>query len=319
MAQYLRKLSKGNKWWYKFSFKGIIHHSEAIYLTKNEAKKAEAGKLKELDLKQRNPHEKPILMLSEIMNDRLTQLQAKKGNKYYKTSKAYFKILLRYTQDVVVNTITKDMMEKFLDEQSVQMKKRKKDNYSVNAMLRCYKALFNYAIDTKEVEMLNPCRKIALYSINKKIKYIPSNEDIVAVKKICTVEQLLLLDFVDETAARINEPLHLFGKDVLENTVILHTRKSKNSNIVPRKVPMPECLKGKKYKSEERVFPQWNEQPKFLQRKIKTLGQKPWGFHSLRHRRASIWNREKKTVYDIMVLLGHTSIETTQIYLQQLP
>ncbi len=69
----------------------------------------------------------------------------------------------------------------------------------------------------------------------------------------------------------------------------------------------------------ERVFPWWREEPKFLARTIKRFGQHPWGFHSLRHRRASLWNKEKKTAYDIMVLLGHSSLETTLIYLQMLP
>lgn len=319
MAQYSRKLSKGIRWWYKFDFKGTTYNSECIYLSKNEARKAEADKIKELDQERRDPSHMPILRLSEVMNDRLSQIQAKKGNKYYKISKTYFKLLLQHTKDVFVNTITKDAMEQFLDLQSLRMQEMKKDNYTVNAMLRSYKALFNYAIDTKRIPMINPCKKISMYSVKKKIKYIPPDKDIEAVKQICTPEQIFLLDFVVETGARINEPIHLLGKDVLDDYVILHTRKSKNSNIVPRKLPKPACLIGKEYSSEERVFPQWNDQPKFLARKIKKLKQKPWGFHSLRHRRASIWNKEKKTVYDIMVLLGHSSIETTQIYLQMLP
>lgn len=318
MAQYFRKLSKGIKWQYKFDFHGNTYRSRYIYLSKNEAKQAEAERLRELDHKLRNPSEKPLLSLSEVMNDRLTQLQAKKGMKYYKMSKRYFKKLLHQLNDVPVISITRDHIEKFLDSQSVLLRQKNKDNYSVNAMLRSYKALFNYAIDTKGIEMANPCRKISMYSVNKKIKYIPPDEDIWAVKKICTTEQNFLMDFILETGARINEPLRLKGKDILKDSVVLYTRKSKYSNLVPRKVILPQCLKGKNYESEERVFPWWNEQPKFLQRKIKELKQKPWGFHSLRHRRASLWNKEKKTVYDIMVLLGHSSIETTQIYLQML-
>lgn len=108
-----------------------------------------------------------------------------------------------------------------------------------------------------------------MYSVKKKIKYIPPDKDIEAVKEICTLEQLFLLEFVNETAARINEPLHMYGKDVLEDYVILHTRKSKNSDIVPRKIPKPNCIQGKKFLSDERVFPYWNDYPKFLARKLK--------------------------------------------------
>jgi integrase len=253
------------------------------------------------------------------MTDRLDDIEARKGEKYYKQTKVYFKKLLEHTKNIAVNEVSRAMIESFLSKQAKEMKKKKKDNYSVNAILRIIKALFYYAIDVKKIEMVSPCYKIKLYPINKKIKYIPPDEDIEAVKKICTPEQIFLIEFIDETAARINEPLKLYGEDVYPDKVVLKTRKSKNSDLVPRKLPLPKCLIGKKYKPNERVFPWWKEEPKFLARKIKKLGQRPWGFHSLRHRRASIWNKEKKTEFEIMTLLGHSSLSTIQIYLQMLP
>ena len=46
-------------------------------------------------------------------------------------------------------------------------------------------------------------------------------------------------------------------------------------------------------------------------------GQRNWNWHNLRHRRASIWhNKEKRPLYEVMVLLGHSNIKTTQGYLQ---
>lgn len=296
-----------------------MYRSEAVYLTKNDAKKAESTKYTEVTTTISNPSVKPIPDLTDVMTGRLSVIQAKKGEKYYLQTKEYFKKLLRHTKNVPVNTIKRVMIEDFLNKQSIAYKKKKKDNYAVNAMLRSFKALFYYAIDVLEVEMINPCKKISEFAINKKIKYIPPDEDIEEVRAICTPEQLFLLDFVDETAARINEPLKMYGKDVLTDKVVLHTKKSKNSNIVPRKLPKPECMKGKKYKHNERVFPWWDKEPKFLARKIKRLGQIPWGFHSLRHRRASLWLKEKKTEFEIMKLLGHSDLKTTQIYLQMLP
>lgn len=319
MPVYSRKISTGFRFFYKFGFNGIVFRSKAIYLSKNEAKKAESSKYTEVTKQASNPSLKPKFALSDIMNDRLSVIKAKKGIKYYKATKSQFKRLLQHIGNIPTNEVKREMIENFLDKESINQQKNENDNYAVNSMLRSYKALFYYAIDVKGIEMINPCKKITQYPINKKIKYIPPDEDIEAVKKICTPEQLFLLEFLDETAARINEPLKLTGKDVFEDKVILTTRKSKNSDLVPRKLPLPKCLKGKTYKMNERVFPWWSEEPKFLARKIKRLGQHPWGFHSLRHRRASLWNKEKKTAYDIMVLLGHSSLETTLIYLQMLP
>ncbi|MBL8008366.1 MAG: tyrosine-type recombinase/integrase, partial [Ignavibacteria bacterium] len=109
------------------------------------------------------------------------------------------------------------------------------------------------------------------------------------------------------------------GRDIGNTFVILYTRKSNNSNSVPRKVPKPEWLDKQMFPDDERVFKEWNEYPKFLDRKVRQLKQLPWGYHSLRHRRASLWSKEGKPIFEIMSLLGHSTIETTQIYLQLLP
>lgn len=180
-------------------------------------------------------------------------------------------------------------------------------------MTRCFKALFNFSSE------YNPCKKIEFYPIDKKVKFIPSNEMILTVLNNCTAEQQDLINFILETGVRINEVLNLKGQDILNTSVILYTRKSNNSNSVPRKVPKPEWLDNKMFPADERVFKEWNEYPKFLDRKVRQLKQHRWGYHSLRHRRASLWSKEGKPLFEIMSLLGHSSLETTQIYLQLLP
>ncbi len=102
-------------------------------------------------------------------------------------------------------------------------------------MLNLFKALFNYVIENHEIEMRNPCLGIKPFSVKKKLKYIPSDEDIESVRAVCDDEQRLLLDFIAETGARINEPLKVTGKDIFEDYVILYTKKSRNSNVVPEK------------------------------------------------------------------------------------
>lgn len=94
-----------------------------------------------------------------------------------------------------------------------------------------------------------------------------------------------------------------------DNQIILWTRKAKNSNLTPRFIPKPECLKGREGKGK--VF-KWETYPRFLDKKVS------WGYHNLRHRRATIWASEGKSIYEIMLLLGHNNVTTTMIYLKNL-
>ncbi len=319
MVQYSRKLAGGIKWWYKFGFKGKTYISECIYLSKNEAKKAEAQKISALDHKLRNPSEKPNLSLLQIINERLDEIKIKKSKKYYKENKRYLSLLINQLKDVSVYKIEFPAIEKLLLETSERLQDEGKDNYAVNAMIRCYKALFNYANEKyKRLELKNPFNNVDFYSIEKKLKYIPTDDEIEAVLKLCDDEQKRLIEFIESTAARINECLNLKGCHVFENEVVLYTRKSRNSNNVPRKVPKPDCLKGITFKPDELVFGRWKVHPCFLDKKVKRIGCNQWSFHNLRHRRASMWSKEKKPLFEIMCLLGHSNLSTTQKYLQLL-
>lgn len=317
MAQYSRKLAKGVKWWYKFDFKGKTYASECIYLSKNEAKIAEAEKLKELDEEYRNPSLEPILSLMQIINKRLDYIKIKKSLYYYNENKRYLSTLLKHFKDISIKDVNSEEIESLLLKSSEQMQKEGKDNYAVNAALRIYKALFQYTIKKHKLKkFVNPCIGIELFSVTKHLKYIPSIKEINQVKKICDEEEIMLIDFVQQTGARINEPLNVYGKHMGNNYVILYTRKKKNSDLVARKVPLK--MKLPKIKDDERLFKRWTSYPKFLERKVKKLKQHPWNWHNLRHRYASLLSKKKKPIFEIMTLLGHSQLSTTQNYLQTL-
>jgi integrase len=320
LAQYSRKLTRGIRWWYKFDYNSKTFFSSAIYLTKNEARKAENAKYEKVSSQVRNPSEKPILSLLEAINERLDYVEIKKSKDYYKDNKRYYKILLEEVGDILFTEVKKSQIEDLLLKTSKKQKALGRDNYVINAMLNVYKALFNYIIDKHDLNIKNPCNKIAKFSIKKKLKYIPSDKDIKAVKAICDEGQIMLIDFVMDTACRISEAIRVTGKDILEDSVILYTKKSLNSNLVPRKLPKPDSIKNIILKPDERLFNRWSDCPRFLEDKVKELGQRNWSWHNLRHRKASIWhNKEKRPLYEVMVLLGHSNLKTTQGYLQLIP
>lgn len=313
MPIYNKSLSKGVRFFYKFDLNGKTYRSNAIYLTKQEAKKAEAEAYQEADFRQRHPSQSQDITLLQAINSRLDYVKSRKTLKYYNDNKRYLSIALHRFGDVCIDLIKRGDIESLLQEHS------KKGSYTVNAMLRSYKALFNHAIDSNDLDLKNPCLRIKLFAVEKRIKYIPTDEEINTLLQACTEPQRRLVEFIRDTGARVSEALNLMGRDVTNVDVTLYTKKSANSNLIGRTLDKPDCLVGWTFPPDKKVFGDWTEQPKFLERKLKKLGLKHWGFHSLRHRYASILSAERIPLYEISQRLGHQSVQTTQIYLRLLP
>jgi len=315
MGVYKRKLNKGIRWFYSGQYVSFKYHSKAIYLSKAEALKAERDYVTQLDEEIRNPRKD--MSLNELMNFKLDELDLKKSKKYYKENKRYFKMFLEFVGDVPVSAVAKSQINSFLADFSKDLLSRKRTNYKVNACLRCLKTLFFHGIRIYELDIKNPCVGIEFYPVAKRLKYIPSDKDIDAVLKLCDPDERRLIEFVRDTGVRIDEAMRLMAEDVLEDYVVLYTRKSRYSNMMPRKVPKPACLKG--ITLEGRIFDRWDRHPRFLEKKIVFLKQKRWNWHNLRHRFASKLSKEGRPIFEIMALLGHSQITTTQNYLQVLP
>ncbi|MCX6121909.1 MAG: site-specific integrase [Ignavibacteriales bacterium] len=323
MPAYSRKLSKGIHWFFKFSYNGKVYFSPCIYHSKGEAKLAESDRYKEIDEQRRNPNLKNDVLLLDLINARLDELKIKKSHKYYLGNKAHFKLLLDALGNVPISQITKSDINNFLLAYANDQHAKGFGNYAVNTMIRAFKSLFYFGIDNFNLNISNPCKGIRMFSVNKRLKYIPSDTEIEKVRSVCNKQQKLLMDFAKETGCRIGEALRFKGKDISQDYIVLYTRKSKNSDLTPRKLPKPVSLKSK-YRADELVFGTWSELPKFLDKKLRELKKKDptakvWGWHSFRHRYASLLSKQGKPIYEIMILLGHSQISTTQRYLQLLP
>jgi integrase len=312
MGVYKRKLAKGIRYFFSGQYKGQKYFSKANFLTKTECQKAERYHLQKLETDAQKPQSD--ISLFELISARLDEIKQNKSNKYYEESRRYFKMLLDYTGNVEVAEVTKAQVYQMIQTFSRDLRTRGKTNHKANACLRSLKALFNFGIVIYDIEMRNPCLGIKMLPVDIKLKYIPPDEEIRAIKAICDREEALLIDFVDQTGCRINEAIRLTYEDIEDDLLTLWTHKAKNSNLTPRRIPIPPCLKKKKGKG--RVFKRWELPPRFLSDKIRELGFKQWGFHNFRHRRASLWAKEGRTLLEIMQLLGHANLSTTQKYLQ---
>jgi len=316
MPQYYRELSKGRKWYFKFGFNNTTYHSPCIYLSKREAQQAERERYNELDQERRFGKQDKPLSLSSVINDRIKFLSVKYSSKHSEVSEYYLNLFLDFIGDIELREIGRKATEDFLLNYSNLLQKNGVDNYQVNSALKAIKSLFNYVIDSYDLVMRNPAQKIKPYSVKKKLKYIPPDEDIEKLISLVNPRQKLLIEFLIETGARINEALSLTFEEIYETYLILYTNKSRNSDRVPRKVDIPLCLKD--IKGKGRVFPEWNITPKFLDKTLRANNMRIWGFHSLRHRYASKLSKSGMPLYEIMVKLGHANLSTTQRYLQLL-
>ncbi len=312
MGVYKRKLAKGIRWYYSGQFQGQKYFSKAKYLTKTECLKAEREKLIEMEQNIDKPQNE--MMLVNVMSARLDEIKTNHSYCYYKESQRYYKMLIQQVGNVPVTSVTKAQINSFLLEYSKNLRGRGRTNHGANAMLRSIKAIFNYAIRIFDIDTRNPCVGIKLFPVDINLKYIPSEQEIALVRDALDNEECFLFDFVEQTGCRISEALRLSFEDIQEGLVTFWTRKAKNSNLTPRRIPVPESLV--EVKGEGCVFKRWNEKPRFLEKRIKKLCSKKWNWHNLRHRRASIWANEGRTLLEIMQLLGHSNLSTTQKYLQ---
>ena len=93
MGQYRRKLKKGYRWYYQGQFLGNRYVSKAMYHTKQECKKAESEKLKELDEQVRNPIKD--VSLHEAFSNRLDYLELVRSKEYYQDNQRICKKILK--------------------------------------------------------------------------------------------------------------------------------------------------------------------------------------------------------------------------------
>jgi len=120
-----------------------------------------------------------------------------------------------------------------------------------------------------DIDTRNPCVGIKLFPVDINLKYIPSEQEITLVRDALDNEECFLFDFIEQTGCRINEALRLRFEGVQEELVTLWIRKAKNSNLTPRRIPIPECLIGKR--GQDKFLAAGITNPNFLEDMSKNL------------------------------------------------
>lgn len=332
---------KGKGWRYDFTQNGI-RYTEAWFKTKKEAKEAEARKREEL----KNPPPEmgsaksgvettpTDMAFLDLVNKRLDYVQAYKSQKYYVDHIYTTRKLVREWRDLRCGEITLQMVQAYL------IKRSKVSAFTANKELRYLRALFNFGIKQGLVKA-NPTQGLEFMPVEKKIKYIPSKEDVAKVLLVADPDTQDYLGAIKETMARMGEINRLTWEDVDldRKTVVLYTRKKKGGHLTPRKVPMTTKLYNmllKRHKSRDKdkpwVFWQryWSQKEgkfvegpfqdrkKIMRSLCSKAGVRYFRFHALRHFGASVLERANVPIGSIQRILGHENRSTTEIYLHSI-
>jgi site-specific recombinase XerD len=219
-SQYSRKLAKGIKWFYKFDLNGKTFFSKLIYKTKQEAKIAEAERLNEIKNSVEIAKDNQFLLINAI-SERLKYLWIKSSKNYYLDNNRFLKWFYNYFGDCFIKDISKKDVHSFILNLASDLNNRGKTNNTINSAIRCYKAFYNFINENFELNLVNPFVKFKFFSIEKKLKYIPLDEEIEALLSVCDKEQQNLVKFIMETGARISEAINFYYRDINEDFVVL--------------------------------------------------------------------------------------------------
>jgi integrase len=297
------------KWRYDF-WLNKIRYTKWGYSTKQEARIAETEARKKL--KRINTG------FISLCEKRLEDLELKRSGSHFKEIKKFIEKLIPLWG--AKKEITREDIEKFLQGEA-RIKPTK-----ANRSLKYVNALFNFGV-RRELIRENPARFIERYPSTPKTKYTPPIEDVAKVLNLATEEQRLYLIVVINTMARIREINKLKWEDIRGDYLILRTRKSRDSNLKERRIPINDSLReaieripnlGEYVFINPKTKTAYDYRDKFLDNLCTKAKVRRFTYHALRHLGASRLNKGGVPLTDIQKLLGHSRATTTDIYLHSI-
>jgi integrase len=324
---------KGKGWRYDFTLK-CERHTEAWFKTKKEAVQAEVRRKEELE----NPRPEEVtptdMAFLELVNMRLDHVKAYNSDRHYKE---YVYMARRWVEQwgkLPCSSITQPVVERFV------LERVKISPFTANKEIRYLRSTFNFG-KKRKLLIDNPLDGIDFLPMEKKVKYVPSPDDIDKVIAVADPDTQDYLWVIRDTMGRVSEVNRLTWEDVsLEGGyVILYTRKKKGGHLTPRRVPMTEKLHeilarraserdaSKPWvfwheyissKTGEKCVGPYQDRKKFMKTLCRKAGVRYFRFHPLRHSGASVMESNNVPIGSIQRILGHENRTTTEIYLHSI-
>ena len=323
-------LKEGKGWRYDFTLKKI-RYTNAWYRTKREAKLAMERRKEEI----RNPPPQKMVPTDmdflEMANKRLDYVIAYNAKSHYDCTKSVAKGWSREWGHLKCSEISSDMVQNYM------LRRSRVSAFTANRDLRYLRSLFNFGIE-KNMISDDPTKNIRFLPVERKLRHVPSQEDILRVIHAAEPDDQSYLWVFRETLGRMSEINRLTWDDVNfeEKFVTLRTRKKKGGNLTPRKIPMNSRLiavLSRLFKDRDKTKPwifwhrywdrkkkMWIEGPykdrsKLMRILCEKAGVEYFRYHGFRHSGASYLEHNNKKIGSIQRILGHESRVTTEIYL----
>ncbi len=325
---------KGRGWRYDFTQNGE-RHTAAWFKTKTAAREAEHEKKEEIQEDKTVKAPTDIRFL-DLVNKRLDHVKAYKSGEYYKAYCYMAKRWVHHWADLECRSITPQMIEEFLIGRSM------KSEFAANKDLRHLRATFNYG-KKRRLILSDPTAGISFFPVEKRIKYVPSVDDIDKVISCAAPDIQDYLWTIRDTMARVDEINRLIWSDVsfedATGYVVLYTRKKRGGHLTPRKVPMTQrlceilkrrflartigqpwvfCNSYVDWKTKEPKVGPFQYRKTILQTLCKRAEVARFSYHALRHSGASIMAKRNVPIGAIQKILGHENRTTTEIYLHNI-
>lgn len=327
---------KGKGWRYNFYHKKERYSSQ-WYKTKREAAKEEAIRREEL-LNPPSVITMPTDMaFLDLLNKRLDHLEVYRSERHYKDVFYYARRWIQQWKDYDCSEISMEMVEQYL-----MGRMKETSGITANQDLRNLRATFNFGLNPKRkwIEQ-NPTEGIDFFPVEKKIKYVPSKQDVLKVIMVADPDTQDYLWTIVSTMGRMSEINKLKWEDVdlVGKSVTLYTRKKKGGHLTPRKIPMTEKLfdvLSHRYNQRDKRKP-WVYWHRYWSRKASAFVEGPYidrkkimkalckkadvryfRYHALRHCGASLLDNLDAGIGTIQRFLGHQNRKTTEIYLHSI-
>lgn len=223
---------KRKGWRFEFTLNGI-RYASAIYKTRAEARKAEAKRREEIE----NQEIQTDMGFLDLINMRLDYVKSYNSIIHYQHYSYMARRWVKNWGNLQCSQITQQMVQKHI------LERNKVSAYAANKDIRYLRAVFNFG-KKRRLTNVNSVDGIDFLPVEKKVKYVPSQEDIDRVIGSASPDTQDYLWTIRETMARVNEINQLTWDDVnlARRYVILYTRKKKGGHLTPRKVPMTGML-----------------------------------------------------------------------------
>jgi integrase len=342
-------LGCGLRWSYDKTVRKQRLRSPWIYLRRKDAVEAEAQAahiyLTEGRVMVPTPpgEEPPPESVSELYARWVRWLKLHRAPKYATKMQSLLERAVAMAPELAelpADQLTEEQVEQWGERWAADLVKRGHGLQTVNDWLRYSATAFNEPWGRKRARRLrsfNPFEFVDRYSIEHRAKYVPTPQEVAAIRLAAQGEFRLYVDVLIETAARVGEGRALAWEDVLlagqRPAVVLYTRKTATGDRLPRRVGISHDLvaafrswrrtqgPGKIYVFErgDQAAPRsdiWVR--KNLITACKRAGVKFFPPGCFRHYRASKWAEEGRPLTWIQGMLGHSKATTTDVYLHDL-